>query len=787
MPTEPAPIVVEPSGQFLGNDGPWAAFAVDVGTPPQTLQFVPSTQQPSSWAISTNGCTDDDVANCTEARGGLYDSEKSSSWFRKDLYQLNEAANLGYGGNENNGTYGFDTVVLKGAAGDNVTMDHQVIAATGTHDFYLGVLGLNPQTVNFTNSDDSSSSLLSSLKEKDMIPSLSWGYTAGAPYQKEAGKASLTLGGHDTSRYKPNDVSFTFASTASRQLVVGLQAISYSDGTSETSLLKEGVLALIDSTVPYLWLPKSSCDAFEKAFGISWDPIRNLYLVNDTLHDNLVKANPSVTFSLANSATGGGSAANVTLPYAAFDLTAQPPLVKNNSRYFPLQRAPDDSSFTLGRTFFQEAYMVTNYEQSTFTVSQAVFDSNAPSHIVSINANNTGGNPAAPTGVTKTKSGGSNKIGTGAIAGLAIAIAIVGIIIVVVAWLCLRRRSRRRREAAHEHVEVPQEDIKETSDSTARTSYEDSPEHKKPPYSIGVNEGPMTPPNNMQEMGEEAGPSRRHELPGHPFPRSELSTPEPRSELPSPGLSNFRSELSSPEHFHKPELPTPDPSAELPSPSLRGIANPSPEPAKERPQSYRMDSSESESGFSRDGLGIGNFHKRYNSDDSRPQSYRKGSDDSIESPVLPHMSPTDTNMASPTFTDSPVSTLPARSWSGGNRPLVKRQDSDTWQTRFQEATSDESAPLSRFNTVREAKDFAQAVPMSLPSDSPKEVEKASETGEIPIVTQIDPANDVADAEKASGIEAKPDATEGPVLRKPVPIKASPDGQKRPEEEEKKME
>lgn len=112
-------------------------------------------------------------------------------------------------------------------------------------------------------------------------------------------------------------------------------------------------MALIDSTVPYLWLPQDACQLFETAFGISWDPLRNLYLVNDTLHDALVKENPSVVFTLANSLNG--PSVNITLPYASFDLVANYPLVKNQSRYFPLQRAADDNSYTLGRTFLQES------------------------------------------------------------------------------------------------------------------------------------------------------------------------------------------------------------------------------------------------------------------------------------------------------------------------------------------------------------------------------------------------------------------------------------------------
>ena len=61
-------------------------------------------------------------------------------------------------------------------------MDQQVIAAIDTKDFYLGSLGLTPRPVNFT-WDDPTQSFLSTLKNQSIIPSLSFGYNAGAQYR----------------------------------------------------------------------------------------------------------------------------------------------------------------------------------------------------------------------------------------------------------------------------------------------------------------------------------------------------------------------------------------------------------------------------------------------------------------------------------------------------------------------------------------------------------------------------------------------------------------------------
>ena len=121
--------------------------------------------------------------NCTKTRGNTYDDTKSTSWNSKGLFQLGFEVNLGYQGNEYNGTFGYDTLGIQ-SKGANVSVDHQVVAAIENKGFYLGNLGLSPYNINFTSGADSSPSLLTSLKSQNLIPSLSYGYTAGASYRK---------------------------------------------------------------------------------------------------------------------------------------------------------------------------------------------------------------------------------------------------------------------------------------------------------------------------------------------------------------------------------------------------------------------------------------------------------------------------------------------------------------------------------------------------------------------------------------------------------------------------
>ena len=160
----------------------------------------------------------------------------------------------------------------------------------------------------------------------------------------------------DISRFKTNSISFSLEGDVTRDLVVGVQSLYSTENSGrETTLLSSGVLAYIDSTVPWIILPDEACNQFEQAFGLVRDNITGLYLVSESQHTTLSSRNPNFTFVLGNS-INGGSTVSITLPYEAFDLTVSAPYVDGTSRYFPLKRG-NESTYTLGRTFLQEAWV----------------------------------------------------------------------------------------------------------------------------------------------------------------------------------------------------------------------------------------------------------------------------------------------------------------------------------------------------------------------------------------------------------------------------------------------
>lgn len=179
----------------LGADGDWSTFFIRVGNPRQTLQVLASTQVPEMWLVDPQGCNDKDPSNCTEARGGIYQRAESStsqgSSGGYDNVPLQAESNLGMTKNSDVGSYGFDAVELGRPGDGNISLSTaQVIATVATKDFLLGNLGLSARRVS-TLESGKPPGLLTSLNDRNYIPSLSYGYTAGAAYRKKGNASSV--------------------------------------------------------------------------------------------------------------------------------------------------------------------------------------------------------------------------------------------------------------------------------------------------------------------------------------------------------------------------------------------------------------------------------------------------------------------------------------------------------------------------------------------------------------------------------------------------------------------
>jgi hypothetical protein len=171
-----------------GNDGPWSTFTIQVGTPAQSVNVFVSTASYQTWVVDPEGCTSTDPSDCSTQRGRFFNYSSSTSWLPNTanitttIYPLELESGLGYTGN---GRYGFDTITLGLPGTGGPSLENQTIASIATKEFYMGVFGLKPQASNFTTLTDPIPSFLQNLKNQSMIPSNSWGYTAGNQYRKQ--------------------------------------------------------------------------------------------------------------------------------------------------------------------------------------------------------------------------------------------------------------------------------------------------------------------------------------------------------------------------------------------------------------------------------------------------------------------------------------------------------------------------------------------------------------------------------------------------------------------------
>ena len=155
---------------------------------------------------------------------------------------------------------------------------------------------------------------------------------------------------------------------------MSLQSISQND---TAQLLPNPVLAYVNPGVSHVWLPTEACALFEHAFNLTYNETLDRYLIDDTTRQTLLSANTKLNFNITGPTSN--SSVQIEIPYAAFDLELNTyPDVDNATDteslpYFPLRRAENSSQYTLGRTFLQGAYLITDYERSEFYLHQAIF------------------------------------------------------------------------------------------------------------------------------------------------------------------------------------------------------------------------------------------------------------------------------------------------------------------------------------------------------------------------------------------------------------------------------
>lgn len=338
---------------------------MQIGSPLQDIRIQVSTS--ASVLSLPQLVVANESADFSDDYGLYFDLSASTTWQRKDVFEPPIHKGI-LPAHSENVQFGSDHVTLGRRSLGEVILKHEAAASFASSPAPIGSLGLAPWVVKIADPVKSQAGIIHDLADRNNIPSASYGYTAGASYKSKPVFGSLTLGGYDNTRFSANHLTVDFC--ASQDLLLGIESIT----TSNESLLANPILAIIDSSVASIWLPETACREFERVFNLTWNEELNLYPVNETLHQALQARNASTTFTLSTGISNANSTIDVVLPYASFDLAARYPRVANaTSPYFPLRRAQNGTQYTLGRVFLQEAYLLVDYDRSSFSVSQALF------------------------------------------------------------------------------------------------------------------------------------------------------------------------------------------------------------------------------------------------------------------------------------------------------------------------------------------------------------------------------------------------------------------------------
>ncbi|KAN0108055.1 Aspartic peptidase domain containing protein [Hyaloscypha variabilis] len=232
-------IEIPPSQYWNGNDGNWSTFPLNVGSPTQSIYVLPSTAGTATWLVGWMGCNanysfEPLPDNCEKARGGIFNNFTSTTWQPKNTTSTYGLQVEEYLGLDVDAYFGFDQMFV-GYPPSGVRLSNSTIAWFRDESFAVGMFGLNYRPTNFSTPQDSSPTFLNILHEQNMIPSLSYGYTAGASYKGDSGFGSLVLGGYDKLKFVPNDVVFLFDGDQSKDLTVGITAITASNVHASSS------------------------------------------------------------------------------------------------------------------------------------------------------------------------------------------------------------------------------------------------------------------------------------------------------------------------------------------------------------------------------------------------------------------------------------------------------------------------------------------------------------------------------------------------------------------------
>ncbi|KAK4640558.1 hypothetical protein QC761_601630 [Podospora bellae-mahoneyi] len=513
-----APLWIQPSGEWYGIDGTWSNFMFVIGSPAEIVYLTPSTALSEIWTISSGGCHP--VQICINARGGVFNSSLSESWQPLGAWKLG-MNHTGMGGN---GDYGLETLgFVNTLTSVSTLLENTLVAAINDTQYYNGFIGLGVTPGKF-GSNVSTPFIPQLAQVYGAIPSHSYGYTAGAYYRENGKKgsgtvASLVLGGYDRLRFVPHGNNFAL-DPITRLPLVRLRGVTAQitdedkapaanwTSTSRTLVnMDDSIEAFIDSSTPYLWLPTEVCERFADALNLTWREDLGLYTFAGggeqyTRFQNDETLSFTFTLSSFDNTDNFGQpfnvpgVVNITIPSAAFAQLLRYPFRnviqwgESSIPYFPLKRSTtevNNNTYIIGRAFMQEAYIITTYDKSMFSLHQALFPEAASSNYSLEAIARPPDSPYPEFTSAPAPTGTNNRLGTGQTVGIVFSAFITGSILGALIWFCCRRKKSKqnsqnsetdedKREAHVTEEEEPQSPVKKVFSLIIRRKRSRKPE-----------------------------------------------------------------------------------------------------------------------------------------------------------------------------------------------------------------------------------------------------------------------------------------------------------------------
>ncbi|PUU78545.1 aspartic peptidase domain-containing protein [Tuber borchii] len=384
--------------------GAWYGVPVVVGSTQFNLSL--STALSRTWIPGAALCAhDSNVTACTAAIGGTWSGDIGTGTKVEDellagVYNKTLSEKLNINGKllsqEGVGSTITESITLKSNTGV-FKMDSQsvgVVKEADTEYFPNGILSLQQMAL--------------SLYSGGFTPSPSMhlfhGYSAYANDSvvdlegTDAGRYILIFGGYDralldlnTTQQYPlvktmikgddndkDDNSTTNPLPSSQdvgyRMEVLLEDLVYRwtiGGTTDNSLVKTPTLAIIDSTTPYLWLPKSVLADLVSVSGVIWNDTLKVYQV--PYCGKCTEAQSNAEFAVLDFKFENNDGVPITIGFNNYLTVKYVPYSGWSSdavSMLPVRELPDGSPIILGRPFLAVVHLWVDYAEKWFAMSK---------------------------------------------------------------------------------------------------------------------------------------------------------------------------------------------------------------------------------------------------------------------------------------------------------------------------------------------------------------------------------------------------------------------------------